>query len=61
MADEQKRYDNVHYNPVSVQDSIGAIMLGIVSLALLAVLLYVQAENRRLRAALYRSGSAVQD
>ncbi len=39
-----------HYNPVTIhqQDTIGAIMLGIVAIALLVALLRVLAHNREL-------------
>jgi hypothetical protein len=37
-----------HYNPVNVSDTVGAIVLGILSLILLLALLRAQARNRRL-------------
>ena len=37
-----------HYNPVTVHEGLGTIILGIVSLVLLIALLRAEARNRRL-------------
>ena len=37
-----------NYNPVTVHDTVGAILLGIVSIALLVALLRALAQNREL-------------
>lgn len=37
-----------HYNPVRVSDSVGAVALAVIALALLIALLYTQSRHRAL-------------
>ena len=41
-----------HYNPVSVSDTVGTLLLGIIAIVLLVALLRAQARNRNLAAQL---------
>jgi len=43
-----KQHIHGHYNPVHVQDTVGTIILGVITLVLLIALLRSQARNRKL-------------
>ena len=49
MTEEQaSRPGHSHYNPVSVNDTVGAVVLGVLALVLLLALLRAQARYREL-------------
>jgi hypothetical protein len=47
-----------HYNPVTVSDTVGTMLLGVIALVLLIALLRAQARNRSLLAQLVEQEAA---
>jgi hypothetical protein len=56
MTEERSVIPNdVHYNPVTVSEAIGTMVLGLLALILLVSLLRAQGRNRRLMGQLHRA------